>query len=876
MTKNKTDLLAYAIVFLLPVFFVLTALVHVGIYPFGSKAITASDLGIQYLPILYSAAEKIKNLAFYPMSYECGFGVNMYAFCMIFFNDIFSILFLISKAEFYQEILIIIYLLKIGSTGLNSYIFFSRSKIISCEKSVSIALSVLYPLCAQFILYILLILNINNFMLLPLCLLGAERIITDKKGGLFLAAYTACTFNSYYFAYMSGIMCFLYMIYFCIILDKAFDPKAFLRSTVHICLLAALAVCLSAVVILPQMGAVTSGYDGIFDSSPFDPLFIFDIKRVAAALFFITDKPAMQAGLSIYFGIIPLFLTLMLILSPKAAKRERIITAVLAVFMLLALSIKPLYLLMHIGRLPNEFDARFMYGAVFFYLIFSARAVMQSEKLSRHRLYIPFIVCVAGLGLALSAEATPRYLINAAIVLVLTAAYIAVILKCKKHLCLTIAVFILAEAFYSAFGGIAVIADKTVFPERSIYTSLLNTEKNNAAVLKKLDSGFFRSYDINDRSVISQLYGGYNSYSFFSSSANQKVTAFAKAMGARTPAPHALFHNNASIVTDSIFGVKYILVSGNDTSDIPKRFFTDIYKQKLDDTSVRVLENTAAFPIIFAANNAVLDCSQGFLDPVSLNGVFTNRQLFLGAITGRDIPLYEEYALEAPVLKNALTAQNDALNYLRPANLPDGSLYAADETQLASAVYTFTVPAAGEYCTDTYFSQNGPAVYTFKINGRPMTYNYETERTPYDIGYFEKGDTLTFEIETGTELQYTVPTVVRLDTEALKDVSAQVQGSALSDIKEEKGVIYASSHFDEEKTIFSSIAYDKGLIVLIDGKTTKTQEAAGAFTAFTLPKGSHKIEIRYTAPYFKTGAVISAAALLTTLGYIITKKRRRK
>ena len=110
MTKNKNGTLPYIVSFFLPMIFVLAALACVNIFPFGSKAITASDLGIQYLPITVAAAEKIKHFAFYPISYECGFGVNMFAFCSIFFSSVFNLLFLAVKAAYFQEVYLVIYL----------------------------------------------------------------------------------------------------------------------------------------------------------------------------------------------------------------------------------------------------------------------------------------------------------------------------------------------------------------------------------------------------------------------------------------------------------------------------------------------------------------------------------------------------------------------------------------------------------------------------------------------------------------------------------------------------------------------------------------------------------------------------------------------
>ena len=73
-------------------------------------------------------------------------------------------------------------------------------------------------------------------------------------------------------------------------------------------------------------------------------------------------------------------------------------------------------------------------------------------------------------------------------------------------------------------------------------------------------------------------------------------------------------------------------------------------------------------------------------------------------------------------------------------------------------------------------------------------------------------------------------------------------------------------------TMYTSIPYDKGWKVLIDGIETKTYKIGDAVLGFDINKGDHTIELEYSIPYLKEGALIS----ITSLAALIILKKRFK
>ncbi len=74
---------------------------------------------------------------------------------------------------------------------------------------------------------------------------------------------------------------------------------------------------------------------------------------------------------------------------------------------------------------------------------------------------------------------------------------------------------------------------------------------------------------------------------------------------------------------------------------------------------------------------------------------------------------------------------------------------------------------------------------------------------------------------------------------------------------------------------FTSIPYDEGWEIFIDGEKTAAKKAAGYFLSCPIEKGDHEITLKYTVPGIKAGAVISIFSLLTVLGWIILERRMK-
>ena len=72
----------------------------------------------------------------------------------------------------------------------------------------------------------------------------------------------------------------------------------------------------------------------------------------------------------------------------------------------------------------------------------------------------------------------------------------------------------------------------------------------------------------------------------------------------------------------------------------------------------------------------------------------------------------------------------------------------------------------------------------------------------------------------------------------------------------------------EEGTLFTSIPYDEGWSVTVDGEPAETKSFDNTFLCLDLPAGSHVILFRYRVPGLAEGIALSVSSLLILGGDI--------
>ena len=94
------------------------------------------------------------------------------------------------------------------------------------------------------------------------------------------------------------------------------------------------------------------------------------------------------------------------------------------------------------------------------------------------------------------------------------------------------------------------------------------------------------------------------------------------------------------------------------------------------------------------------------------------------------------------------------------------------------------------------------------------------------------------------------------------------------DIKIEKDKAIIKVNNKESGYLVSSIPYDNGFKILVDGKDSKVEKVNTAFVGTYLESGDHIIEIEYEAPFKKVSIVISLVAIVSSIGYCYISREK--
>ena len=100
-----------------------------------------------------------------------------------------------------------------------------------------------------------------------------------------------------------------------------------------------------------------------------------------------------------------------------------------------------------------------------------------------------------------------------------------------------------------------------------------------------------------------------------------------------------------------------------------------------------------------------------------------------------------------------------------------------------------------------------------------------------------------------------------MDYSDIKDVNNKVTEVNISD-KTKGDKIYASVETEKDGYFVTTLPYDKGFKIKVDGKEVSYEKVNTSYVGFKLPKGKHNIVIEYKAPFKILGLIMSFMGLV--------------
>ncbi len=661
----------------------LTVMFYLGnMYPFGGRSNLAVDLGTQYSDfILFFKNASLQDFLY---SFTKGFGgptLGLAAYYM--FSPFNFIAYFFDDSQIQLAVTVIIYA-KFIFIGLCANYY-----LLQHYKKYTIPFALMYTLCPYFVMYYFNIIWLDAFAVLPILVLGCEKIIDKGKIGFFTVIFTVSLIMNYYISYMSSIFIALYFFYY-YFSNYKLDFKTLAGKLRLMIKSVLISVFISAPVLVPTFLDLQGNKmqeQGVLGAALLQPDRMFNPLLVFSNIF--SGNYLVDTAPFIFFTLSCAILLIAYFSSTAHTKKEKILSFSFIAVMFISFIYNFLYVIWHAMTYPQGFYFRFYFTYIFLLIVIIRKGFEVIDKINFKYFSI---------GTALMVGASYLfYFLNPHLpwgmhTILFTTCFLIGLLVCiylnykkVKYFKLLLSLVILLNVM---FDGIFIFLAYTQNGYVFYYEPLYKPEYDiTAPVVEHIeDDSFYRMEDLSSRPYNQPMAFDYYGLSHFSSTfdplAKQAFVYFGY-----DNTYYSQQYNKSMLEVDSFFAVKY-LMAFNDVD------VSSSYNEIFNTDSKALYQNPYAFPIIYTANN-----NMPGLQPTkeeTLDMIFKH----LGAIND----LYsEDGELDVSALQTAsTTAQNNEVNI----TFQDANVIRFDVTASANESVYATIP----YDTSWYIFRNGERI----------------------------------------------------------------------------------------------------------------------------------------------------------------------
>ena len=426
------------------------------------------------------------------------------------------------------------------------------------------------------------------------------------------------------------------------------------------------------------------------------------------------------------------------------------------------------------------------------------------------------------------------------------------IIKSRKLTRVIISTLIIAVTFCEV-----IITDTNAFnfnQELSNYNENYSTYVDAVEYLDENDKDFYRTELCHLNTRMDPCLYGYRGMSNFSSMAYENYSRLQHNLGMYGNRINSYTYNTQTPVYNLMYSIKYLIYNGEDVKPS-----TDLYTKFYEtaDLNSIVYQNDYSLPISYCVNTAidVWDTTEG--------NPFQKQADFFSLATGfSDVFTKAEYIS---------TEYNDMYG----DEITENGTYQINKLSDNSGDTNIHLRATQNGNMYIYLSSSNITNINCTHGDENISQNIET---PYilDLGYYNAGETVTITIDS-TALESDSASLeiyaYSLNKKVLDEGYKRLNNNAL-DITEFSGTrIKGNISADENSTLYSSIPYDTGWSVYIDGDKQETFEIANSQLGVMIKAGEHTVEYVYRANGLTAGILISAVSLIALAGYEIIKRK---
>lgn len=851
-----------------------------GIYPFGDSTVLVLDLNGQY----YS---------FYEYLWDCLHGEGSILYCFsrnlggefmgmfdYYVASPFALLIGLFPRAWLQETLFMVFLLKTGLCGFNMG-FYLHKHSVSHNKLTIITFSTLYALTNYCIIQMHNSMWIDAVLWLPILVYAIEELIKRGKFRLYVFTLAIILFSNFYIGYMACIFtvayCFYY--YFAHNQNNENNPTGeknhFVRSVVRVVCWSLLAVGIAAFIILSARYSLSMGKDE-FSNPNWEITQKFDLFELLLKFLPSSYDTVRPQGLPfVYCGVLTVMLVPAFFISKKISNREKIAAAIFILFFIGSFATSTIDLIWHGFQRPNWLNYRYSFMLCFFLIFLAFRAFENLQFTSRKSLlcitaFIGLVVLILQeLGEFITdnnEKLVVRPFATVWLALGCLAAYFIIICLwgrarpvAQQNIAIVLTFLVCVEVFISGLVDLNSFDKDVTFTRHSRVTALEETFIPITDLIIENDDGFYRMEKTYHRKTNDNYVLNMNGLSTSTSLLNRDTIDFLREMGYASKS-HWSKYLGGTPVNDSLLGIKYIISD----KDLSHYYGEPIYTKEDynydEDANVtgtyNVYQNPYALSVIFGADADWEDFNSELYD-----NPFDYLNAMVTSLLGED----ETVAIFVPAVQNG----EPELKNATASTIAAHKKYAVDDVDSAGVLtYSYTVPTNTELYY--YFPSEYPREVKLKANdvSKDGFGGNETQRI-VSLGKSSEDELdLEVRIENTSHNLYIKEgwesCVYYIDWAVFEDAMTRLAETQMvfDSTWEDDHLTGTVKTTEANQLMYTSIAFDEGWKVTVDGKPVELIETAGALVAFTIEDaGEHTVELKYMPDTYVLGITASLLCL---------------
>jgi len=842
------------------------------VFPFGDTTVLRMDLYHQYGPLFAELFDRVTEHKTFLYSMTSGGGSS---FLGNYFNYMSSpltaLIFLFDRIQISYAISFLVGLKCMLSAGAFTYYLKISQNGNSAPAS---AFGVLYAFCAYFLAYFWNIMWLDAMFIFPFIILGIERLIKKGSARLYIASLTLLLFSNYYMGFMACLFSVIYFFaYYFInnassdILNKelTFEKKLSFKRLMNYKLAdralrfagaSLLTGMLCAVFLIPVYFILTgsSATSGNFPSSVKMYFSAFEFIKSHFAFIETTIRSSGEDVLpNVYCGIICLILVPLFVVNKEIRLKEKGIYIILLLLLFFSFDLNMANYVWHAFHFPNDLPYRFSYMYSFILLVISFKSFKHLKAIGIKEIGY---VSMAWIAMVIIADEMKTEKMESITVYV-TAAFIIIwcaVLFMKKRNTggkMIIGVLILAVTFCEV-----IVSDTKAFnlsQKQTDYVASYDTYREDIAYLKDNDNELYKTELTKLNTRMDPCLYGYNGISTFSSMAYENYSVLQYCLGMYGNRINSYTYNTQTPVYNMMYNIKYLIHKDEGT-----RPSTDLYTKCYESTDGKsvIFKNDYFLPVAFCANENINGWDTTENNPFRVQGEFFERATGI-----KDVFREVNYISSSG---DGVTCDNINGN---------GSYWFG--CRESSGRISITVKPDTDGNVYLYLASKDITAISCQSGEDIITQDIET---PYilDLGYRTVNEEIEISLDCSKEESDSGSLDIyccSIDKKALDFGYGKLKATAMQVDAFSETKICGTVTAKENCVLYSSIPYDSGWTVKVDGQKAETFGIGGSQLGIMLKPGEHTVEYKYMPKGMLAGTAISLAALLLLIGLLVLKNK---